>query len=108
MSSSDQMGFDFGERCPAGGDEQIATNCAYCRLEIEVPAWYADQARLHFCEASCRRAWTEAMPSLEVCLGETSKKAGGQLGTPSAKGADARWLHLPGMRSQRRGTGAPA
>ena len=39
-------------------------------LEIEVPDWYADQAQLHFCDASCRRAWTEAIPSLEVCLGE--------------------------------------
>ena len=75
-SSSDQMGFDFGERCPAGENEQIATRCAYCRLEIEVPDWYASQAQLHFCDASCRRAWTEAMPSLEVCLEETSKRRG--------------------------------
>ena len=76
MSSSDQMGFDFGERCPADSSEQSAVRCAHCRLEIEVPAWYAGQAQLHFCDASCRRAWTEAMPSLEVCLGEASKRRG--------------------------------
>ena len=75
-SSSEQMGFDFGERCSAGDSVQIATRCAHCRLEIEVPAWYAGQAQLRFCDASCRRAWTEAMPSLEVCLGETSKRRG--------------------------------
>ena len=75
-SSSDQMGFDFGERCSRGGNEKVATRCAYCRLEIEVPDWYAGQAQLHFCDASCRRAWTEAIPSLEVCLGATSKRRG--------------------------------
>lgn len=77
MSSfSDQMGFDFGDQCSASGNEPIATHCAYCRLEIEVPAWYADQAQLHFCDASCRRAWTEGVPSFEVCLGAPPKQRG--------------------------------
>lgn len=77
-SSSDQMGFDFGDQGSASGagKEQIAAHCAYCRLAIEVPAWYADQGQLHFCDASCRRAWTEDMPSFEVCLGTPSKQRG--------------------------------
>lgn len=76
-ASSDQMGFDFGERsAPAADGEQVATRCVHCRQKIAVPAWYAAQTELHFCDASCRQAWTEAEPSFAVQLGKASRRRG--------------------------------
>lgn len=74
-SSTDQMGFDF-LRVPGDDGEKVATNCAHCRQEVEVPAWYYARTRLHFCDASCRQAWTDAEPSFAVRLGTTPKQRG--------------------------------
>ncbi len=74
-SSTDQLGFDF-LRDPGDDGEQVTANCAHCRQEIEVPAWYRARTRLHFCDASCRQAWTDAEPSFAVRLGTTPKQRG--------------------------------
>ena len=75
-ASSDQMGFDFGERSrPTAGDE-VSTRCGHCREKVIVPAWYAEQTQLHFCGAACRQAWTDAEPSFAVKLGKASKQRG--------------------------------
>ena len=73
--SSDQMGFNFGDRS-APGNDQVETRCAFCRQTTLVPAWYAEQTQLHFCDAACRSAWTEAEPSFAVRLGHAAKRRG--------------------------------
>ena len=75
-ASSDQMGFDFGEGSRPVASDDISTRCAHCRDKIVVPAWYVGQTQLHFCDATCRQAWTEAEPSFEVKFGNASKRRG--------------------------------
>ena len=75
-ASSDQMGFDFGEGSRPAVSDDISTRCARCRDKIVVPAWYIEQTQLHFCDATCRQAWTEAEPSFEVKFGKASKWRG--------------------------------
>jgi predicted HNH restriction endonuclease len=75
-ASSDQIGFDFGEESRPAASDDISTRCAHCRDKIVVPAWYIGQTQLHFCDATCRQAWTEAEPSFEVKFGNASKRRG--------------------------------
>ena len=75
-ASSDQMGFDFGEGSRPAVSDDISTRCAHCHDKIVVPAWYIEQTQLHFCDATCRQAWTEAEPSFEVKFGNASKRRG--------------------------------
>ena len=75
-ASSDQIGFDFGEESRPVASDDISTRCAHCRDKIVVPAWYIGQTQLHFCDATCRQAWTEAEPSFEVKFGNASKRRG--------------------------------
>ena len=74
--SSNQMGFDFGKGSRPAVSDDISTRCARCRDKIVVPAWYIEQTLLHFCDATCRQAWTEAEPSFEVKFGNASKRRG--------------------------------
>ena len=75
-ASSDQMGFDFGQGSRPAASDDISTRCAHCRDKMVVPAWYIGQTQLHFCDATCRQAWTEAEPSFEVEFGNASKRRG--------------------------------
>ena len=75
-ASSDQIGFDFGEESRPAASDDISTRCAHCRDKIVVPAWYIGQTQLHFCDATCRQAWTEDEPSFEVKFGNASKLRG--------------------------------
>ena len=74
--SSNQMGFDFGKGSRPAVSDDISTRCARCRDKVVVPAWCIEQTQLHFCDATCRQAWTEDEPSFEVKFGNPSKRRG--------------------------------
>ena len=85
--TSDQIRLHF-DRPAKGADEEEAVElrCKACRNRLQVPAWYAESGTaLHFCNAACRRAWTEQSLSFEVELGRRAGHRGGNWQVQSDK-----------------------
>ena len=78
-SSSDQMGFDFGEFFPnfEEGKTPVERGCTNCKVALQVPGWYARKGpQLHFCSADCRQAWIEEHPSFDITLEKRYRRRG--------------------------------
>ncbi|NKB70995.1 MAG: hypothetical protein GKR89_28320 [Candidatus Latescibacteria bacterium] len=76
--TSDQIRLHFDRPDSCGADDEVEVSCKACRQALSVPAWYLESGTgLHFCNADCRRAWTEQSPTFEVELGRQSSHRGG-------------------------------